>query len=166
MIWEVRQPAKLGNCTVRISPGLEKQDNFTVLYPKDIPTDKTGNFPCGRIKGFETQMFELPEDYVCDQCIIQWAWETQYGTHYSCSDIVINGLTIENCITRCQNGGACFNGKCICVDNYYGEFCQYDSNIYINIGFETGKPFVWICLILLVIIIIGIIIYYVATTKV
>jgi hypothetical protein len=129
MIWEVRQPAKLGNCTVRISPGLEKEDNFTVLYPKDVPTDKNGTFPCGRIKGFETQQFDLPEDYVCDQCILQWSWNTQFGTFYSCSDIVINGLTIENCITRCQNGGACFNGKCICVDNYYGEFCQYDSII-------------------------------------
>jgi hypothetical protein len=118
----------MGNCTVKISPGLEKEDNFTLLYPKDIDTTD-GSFPCGRIKGFETHQFSLPEDYVCDQCTIQWTWNTQYGKLYSCSDIVINGLYIDKCITRCRNGGACFNGKCICPDKFYGEFCQYESII-------------------------------------
>ena len=128
-IWETRIPAKLGNCSVKISPGIERQDNFTALLPKGVTADKYGNFPCGRIKGFETQEFDLPDDYVCDQCIVQFAWSTKVGTFYTCSDIVINGMNIQNCLSKCLNGGACFNGKCICVDSYYGEFCQYDSKI-------------------------------------
>lgn len=127
VIWETINPAPQANCTVKISPGLETESNFTVLYPLDYNSEVSGSFPCGRSKGFESQQFKLPDDYVCDQCTIQWAWHTEDGILYSCSDIIINGSKIDNCVAKCQNGGACFNGKCLCKDGYYGEYCEYSS---------------------------------------
>ncbi len=127
VIWEIRQPIQNGFCTVKISPGIENERNFTVLYPIDNNNVKNGEFPCGRIKGFETRKFQLPEDYVCDRCTLQWTWRTPVGNLYSCSDLMINGQKIEDCIASCLNGGSCFNGKCICKDDFYGEFCEYNS---------------------------------------
>lgn len=126
VIWETINPVYNGNCTVRISPGLD-QSNFTLLTPIHRRINEDSQFPCGRTKGFESEQFKLPEDFVCDQCTLQWAWSTEEGTFYSCSDMIINGNKIEDCIARCKNGGACFNGKCLCKDNFYGEFCEYDS---------------------------------------
>jgi hypothetical protein len=129
VIWEIVNPAPQANCTVKLSPGLDEESNFTALYPNDLVTDNTGSFPCGRTKGFESQQFKLPDDYVCDQCTLQWAWHTDKGILYSCSDIIINGNRIENCLAKCQNGGACFNGKCLCKEGFYGEYCEYSSMI-------------------------------------
>jgi hypothetical protein len=122
-------PVSNGNCTVRLSPGFENEGNFTVLYPLNNQYDSQGSFACGRTKGFESEQFNLPSDYTCDQCILQWSWSTPYGDLYSCSDIIINGNKIENCIARCKNGGVCFNGRCLCQEGYYGEFCE---NSYSN----------------------------------
>lgn len=131
-VWETVTPAVNSNCTVKISPGIEKEENFTVLKPKGNIANTKGEFPCGANKGFEGQEFILPEDYVCDKCTLQWKWNTPYGTIYSCSDVIINGDKIGNCLAKCQNGGSCFNGKCICVDDYHGEFCQ-NTSIYSQI---------------------------------
>jgi hypothetical protein len=128
VIWETIMPIAGGNCTVKLSPGLELEQNFTTLKPLDSKLDNDGAFACGRVKGFESHEFALPEDYVCDQCTLQWTWKTSVGNFYSCSDIIINGNKIENCIAKCQNGGACFNGKCLCGDSFYGDFCQHNSN--------------------------------------
>jgi hypothetical protein len=128
VIWETRNPVQNGNCTIKISPGLDKEENFTVLYPANAKADAAGSFSCGRMKGFESEQFKLPENYVCDQCTLQWTWTTPFGNLFSCSDIIINGNKIEDCIARCKNGGACFNGKCICQDDFYGEFCEYNKS--------------------------------------
>jgi hypothetical protein len=120
-------PSPMSNCTVRISPGLDFESNFTLLTPVKSEVDKKGTFPCGRMKGFESKQFQLPEDYVCDQCTLQWTWITPKGNFYSCSDLIINGNTIQDCIAKCKNGGACFNGKCLCTENFYGEFCENNS---------------------------------------
>lgn len=139
VIWEIRQPIQNGFCSVKISPGIENEKNFTLLYPLDNNIDlnnknvnfNEGEFPCGRMKGFESKKFQLPEDYVCDKCTLQWVWRTPAGNLYSCSDMMINGQKIENCLASCLNGGACFNGKCICKDDFYGEFCEINSKFII-----------------------------------
>ena len=127
VIWETRQPIQEGYCTLKISPGIEEEEKFNILYPLENNKNENGQFPCGRIKGFENKKFQLPEDYVCDSCRLQWAWHTPIGSIYACSDVMINGQKIENCIASCLNGGACFNGKCICKNGYSGEFCQNES---------------------------------------
>jgi hypothetical protein len=30
---------------------------------------------------------------------------------------------------KCLNNGACFNGKCICVEGFDGQFCEINRNI-------------------------------------
>lgn len=131
-IWETVLPAKGSNCTVKISKGLEKEDEFSVLYPIDGSANKDGSFPCGRSKGFESQEFALPSDYECDQCILQWKWTTSYGDIYSCSDIIINGGNMTACMAKCQNGGACFNGQCMCLEGFSGEFCEKTKGEGVN----------------------------------
>jgi len=131
VIWETLNPAAQANCTVKLSPGIESQSNFTLLYPLETETDSNGAFPCGRLKGFESKQFKLPDDYVCDQCTVQWAWYTEHGVLYSCSDVIINGNKIEECLARCKNQGACFNGKCLCKEGFYGEFCENSSKFIV-----------------------------------
>ena len=136
VIWEIRQPIQNGFCTVKISPGLEYEKDFIVLYPfdynsKDLNSAHNGEFPCGRMKGFESKKFQLPEDYVCDRCTLQWVWRTPAGNLYSCSDMMINGQKIEDCLASCLNGGACFNGKCICREDYHGELCEFNSKKFV-----------------------------------
>ena len=35
-------------------------------------------------------------------------------------------------MSRCQNGGACFNGKCMCLAGYSGEYCETTRNLLRN----------------------------------
>jgi hypothetical protein len=135
VIWETITAAQNGNCTVKLAPGPDeaKEKDFVPLMPTSTKANANGTFPCGRVKGFEAQEFDLPDDYVCDRCILQWSWTTPVGTFYSCSDLIINGAKIKECMGRCKNGGSCFNGECICTDNYYGKFCETNSKLfYVN----------------------------------
>ena len=78
-IWEIMVPENTGNCTVKISAGLQNEENFELLKPVDGEINEDGSFACGREKGFETKEFILPEDYVCDGCTLQWKWTSSYG---------------------------------------------------------------------------------------
>jgi len=153
VMWEVISPIAGGNCTVKLSPGLENESNFTALRPLNLPGyNREFSFPCGRVKGFESQQFALPEDYVCDQCTLQWTWNTPFGILYSCSDIIINGNKINDCLARCKNGGACFNGKCLCTEQFYGDFCEYNKN--------ESSSLAWIVLLILLLAVAGGAVYY------
>ena len=134
-IWEILIPESSGKCTVKISPGLDVEQNFTLLLPTDGSANEEGAFECGRIKGFESKEFVLPKDYECDGCILQWKWSTSQGDVYSCSDIIINGDSNTQCMGECQNGGACFNGRCTCLAGFEGEFCENEINSSSNAVF-------------------------------
>ena len=138
-IWEILVPENSGNCTVRISNGLQDNDNFILLKPLNEEINEDGSFKCGREKGFENKEFILPEDYECDGCTLQWKWTTSYGDVYSCSDIIINGGSLNKCMGKCLNGGSCFNGECLCVNGYTGEFCEDDNK-------SSSKTWLWVLL--------------------
>ena len=129
-IWEVLVPENSGNCTVKISNGLQDIESFKLLKPVDAEVNSDGSFICGREKGFEHREFILPENYECDGCTLQWKWSTSYGEIYSCSDIIINGGQLSKCMGKCLNGGSCFNGECLCVKGYTGEFCEDKEGQY------------------------------------
>ena len=149
VIWEILVPENTGNCTVKISNGLQDEDQFILLKPVDGKVNEDGSFKCGREKGFETKEFILPEDYECDGCTLQWKWSNSFGDIYSCSDIIINGGELSKCMGKCLNGGSCFNGNCLCVEGFTGEFCESEEG-------KTSLTWLWILLLL---ILIGIIIY-------
>ena len=137
LIWEILVPENSGNCTVRISNGLQEIEDFQILEPIDGKINEDGSFKCGREKGFEHKEFNLPEDYECDGCTIQWQWSTPYGDIFSCSDIIINGGNLNKCMGKCLNGGSCFNGECLCVDGFTGDFCEDDHK-------GSSKTWLWI----------------------
>ena len=125
-VWETVVPIANGNCSVKISPNIENENNlnFTTLHPLDTKFRYDGSFECGRNKGFESKEFQLPKNYECDGCTLQFKWQTEFGDVYSCSDIMINGDVIGQCLGKCLNGGSCFNGKCLCLEGFSGEFCE------------------------------------------
>ena len=138
-IWKILVPENSGNCTVKISNGRQDEESFQLLKPVNEEVNKDGSFICGREKGFENKEFILPEDYECDGCTLQWKWSTSYGDIYSCSDIIINGEQLGKCIGKCLNGGSCFNGKCLCLENYSGEFCENEKG-------QSSLTWLWILL--------------------
>ena len=148
-IWEILVPENTGNCTVKISNGMQNEESFQLLKPVNGKVNDDGSFICGREKGFEYKDFILPDDYECDGCTLQWKWSTAYGDVYSCSDIIINGGSLGKCMGRCRNGGTCFNGKCLCLEGFSGEFCEDGSE-------QTSFAWLWYLLLLLLI---GAIIY-------
>ena len=141
-IWEVLVPENSGNCTVKISNGRQDNESFKLLKPVDSEVNSDGSFKCGREKGFEHREFILPENYECDGCTLQWKWSTSYGEVYSCSDIIINGGQLSKCMGKCLNGGSCFNGECLCLKGYTGEFCEEEEG-------QTSLTWLWIILGLL-----------------
>ena len=118
VVWEILVPEYKGNCTVKLSNGKQDEESFKLLQPVEGKINEDGSFACGREKGFENKEFILPDDYECDGCTLQWKWTTSYGDIYSCSDIIINGGSLTNCM------GKCFNGKCICSEGFQGDFCE------------------------------------------
>ena len=56
-IWEILVPENSGNCTVKISNGLQDEENFKLLKPVDGEVYEDGSFKCGREKGFENKDF-------------------------------------------------------------------------------------------------------------
>ena len=152
-IWEIQVPEYSGNCTVKISQGLNEDKSFKILKPLNSDQNDDGSFICGREKGFEQKEFQLPEDYECDGCILQFTWNTPYGSIYSCSDIIINGQNLENCMGKCLNGGSCFNGKCLCLKGFSGDFCEDSES-------SSSKAWLWILLTILGICALGAGVYY------
>ena len=91
----------------------------------------------------------MPDNYECDGCTLQWKWSTSYGDIYSCSDIIINGGSLNKCMGKCLNGGSCFNGECLCVEGFSGEFCENEENQ------STSKNWLWIILFIICLIGLG-----------
>ena len=89
----------------------------------------------------------FPEDISCEKCTIQLIWLTDNMKQYFCADITLMSEAIKPCIGKCLNGGACYNGKCVCNEGYSGYFCETKLS-----EATTGvSPWIWIILLLVII---------------
>ena len=97
--WYVDEPARDGNCTVRINTEFEEDElGFDALTPMDRKTDVNGKFPCGRTKEnvYERAIFKFPK-VSCDPCVLQFEFETEYGSIFQCADIGLIDEKSVNC---------------------------------------------------------------------
>ena len=78
----------------------------------------------------ETKAVQFPQDMSCEKCIVQLVWTTPAGEYYSCADVTLKNEKLTNCMGKCQNGGACANGACVCYESYSGEFCQDTCKLF------------------------------------
>jgi hypothetical protein len=93
--WMVTSPSENSNCTVRLLDANNAND-FKTLLPTDGSGDEMGKFSCGRQELYqETKNFIFPE-YFCDDCTLQWIWETYSGNYYQCADIKITAVAYES----------------------------------------------------------------------
>lgn len=123
--WKTVRASENATCIIRISNGIDNETYFSALHPKDGSANSEGRFPCGRYPhSYESKEFVLPEDMSCDRCTLQLVWETAAANYHHCADITIMSEQVKTCMGRCQNGGSCVNGKCVCEDLYYGTYCE------------------------------------------
>lgn len=120
--WRVKRASPSGNCTIRLSVD---GDNYLPITPVGKSNFK---FPCGRKVGYETATFALPRQIVSDDNVVaQLEFETELGTVVQCSDMIVqklNPFKLQKCDPKCQNGGVCKDGVCMCGHMYEGEFCE------------------------------------------
>ena len=126
--WRTLKSHETANCTVKISTGFDDFDtDFKVLRPRDDSADAEGRFACGRKAGYEGKEFRLPNDLICDSCVLQFTQEISDKEHiHQCADIVVKeNLSASGfgCPLPCLNGGTCMNGACVCRDGFFGEQC-------------------------------------------
>eukprot|EP00357_Protocruzia_adherens_P008280 CAMPEP_0115029364 /NCGR_PEP_ID=MMETSP0216-20121206/36951_1 /TAXON_ID=223996 /ORGANISM="Protocruzia adherens, Strain Boccale" /LENGTH=259 /DNA_ID=CAMNT_0002405923 /DNA_START=43 /DNA_END=822 /DNA_ORIENTATION=- len=151
VIWRVDYPHDTGLCAVRLSAGIDHADKFqTLKVINKENVDSDGYFECGRDIGYEGAVVELPEGLSCDNCTLQWIWQTEDGTMYQCADFMIGGVDAITCVEDCQNDGVCVNGTCDCEDGYSGSYCQNEDGV-------SSSSFFSIFLIILLLIGLGIV---------
>ena len=54
-------------------------------------------------------------------------FETEFGTVVQCSDMIVqaqHNFVLQKCDPKCENGGVCQNGECVCGKNFEGDHCE------------------------------------------
>ena len=125
-------PDESGMCILKLAHSIDTTDDNIVLYPLNVNYFNDGSFICGEKKGLEDILFQIPEDYDCNKCIVMLNWRG-YNKNMTCDG-------------TCQNNGICYNGECVCKTGFYGDYCE-----------EKGTPNGWNALLwpLLIALIIG-----------
>lgn len=155
--WSVRTPSAAGFCSIRLSRGLDF-DNSQPLSPIGVSTTN-GKFPCGRNETYlERVTVEFPKDFTCDECTLQWTWETEVGSVYQCVDVQISTGGQSACFGKCKNGGACINDLCLCPTGYMGFYCESEESILA--ASSVLSVFLLFTLVLLVLLIVAAATYF------
>jgi hypothetical protein len=77
--WNVSTPSHEGFCTLRLG-AISDERSMTVLHPLDGSGNEAGSFPCGRnVAEFEGKEVRFPHNTICDSCIMQLEWKTEFG---------------------------------------------------------------------------------------
>eukprot|EP00831_Metopus_contortus_P068294 TRINITY_DN6104_c0_g1_i1.p2 TRINITY_DN6104_c0_g1~~TRINITY_DN6104_c0_g1_i1.p2 ORF type:complete len:418 (-),score=84.75 TRINITY_DN6104_c0_g1_i1:1278-2531(-) len=147
--WHTINAKANGTCKIRISPGIDTEESFETLFPKDHSANSQGWFPCGRESDvYETKEIVFPDDLSCERCTLQVIWNTSNSTEYHCTDMILVSEEIKLCKGKCLNQGACVNGRCICPHPFYGSQCEN------RLRTEESLLWLWILILILIIIIV------------
>lgn len=150
--WSVKTASDLGNCTIRLSH--TDFSHFKTIVPVDVEADSDGKFACGRGATYmEKHDIEFPSDFTCDECTLQWSWETEAGTYFQCVDVQISKGAVSACFGKCRNGGACVNDQCLCVLEYTGQYCE--SLVEAEVSSDFFSVFVLFLVVLLILILVA-----------
>lgn len=124
--WRSLNPGENSTCMIRIGTGLDDEASFSLLTPLNEKANEEGWFRCGGYSNaYESRTFRLPNEISCESCTVQLIWNSSGELHYQCADITVMNEKVPLCMGKCHNGGACVNGKCVCRERYYGDFCEY-----------------------------------------
>ena len=124
--WKVKKESATGSCILRVADD-PRDKTWDILQITDGSQNDDGSFPCGHNETpFEAKEFKLPKELICDTCILQLEWKTEFGSQYYCSDFESIGTEIPECFGQCLNGGICKNGKCACPAEFEGSNCQFE----------------------------------------
>lgn len=155
--WSVRTPSPSGLCSIRLSRGFDF-DHFQPLSPMGVQTTN-GRFPCGRNATYmERVIVEFPKDFTCDECTLQWTWETEVGNVYQCVDVQISTGAQSACFGRCKNSGVCINDLCLCPVGYTGLYCEVEESLLE--ASSVLSIFLLFTLVLLILLIVAAVTYF------
>lgn len=150
--WKVIHPIPDGNCTIKLSNGLDlsHSSSFEPLSPifdySFQNTDGTldyysgdqgnyyrnffhkGKFSCGRVDpGTYESITVMFPNMTCDDCVLQMEVETKQGKIYQWADIEIINKDMGDCVGSWLNEGVCVNGKCLWRSGFLGQHCENKS---------------------------------------
>jgi len=58
----------------------------------------------------ESRSFTFNSSVACDHCVLEWIWNTPFGTTRQCSDFMVTSASDTSCPGFCENGGVCIKG--------------------------------------------------------
>jgi len=121
--YRVHKESPNGTCFLRVADD-PNDKTWEILKLTDGSQAEDGSFPCGRNENpFEAKEFVTPRELICDRCIVQLEWRTDFGPQFYCADFESIGIEIPECFGQCLNGGICKNGKCACPKDFEGSNC-------------------------------------------
>ncbi|CAI2378059.1 unnamed protein product [Moneuplotes crassus] len=141
--WKTINPDIDGMCRITIQESTSEP--FKPVEVKGYTEE--GWFMCGRRgNSLEQKEFKTPS-YTCDICTLQLQFNTSQGMVSICSDISLLEGEVIDCEGRCQNGGTCYNGVCLCASGFGGKYCEGKGY------YEDNSPNIWIILLVILIVI-------------
>lgn len=160
--WYIETPKDDATCQFRITDNLDQNDDsaYVTLIPKnrkDVNAD--GSFPCGRTTGLESATFNIPSSIDADACVLEWIWRSGDSIIRECADIAVVSENSVSCLGKCENGGICHNGHCVCPKGYSGEYCNSGFGMVTYI-FKKILLIIFFILVILVLILLIIMLLY------
>ena len=73
---------------------------------------------------------------------------------FQCADLVLLDKEVQTCLGKCQNGGVCVNGECVCRKGFSGTYCEIKEG-------PSTRSYFWQILILIILLLLIIIVIFI-----